>query len=122
MNIRDVAGALLNQCLIIAEKKDKFNFRTFDLFLKHRLISYMDFGSRIVLVAMIFAFTVLINLPFGYLRKKTKRYSLKWFLCIHIPIPFIFLARTLSQLDFRYIPLLVAAAVIGQIWGGRMDF
>jgi hypothetical protein len=102
-------------------KKEKFNFYMFDLSRGHRLISYMDFSSRIVIVAMIFAFTVLINLPFGYLRKKTKRYSLKWFLCIHIPIPFIFLARVLSQLDFRFIPLFIVAAIIGQVWGGKMD-
>jgi len=82
----------------------------------------MDSGSTISHIAALFALTVLINLPFGYFRKKTRRFSLKWFLCVHIPIPFIFLARVLSHLDFRYIPLLVAAAVIGQIWGARMEF
>ena len=82
----------------------------------------MDFGSNAVLVAVLFSLTVLINLPFGYFRRKAKRFSLKWFLYIHIPIPFIFLARVLSHLDFRYIPLFVLAAVIGQFWGGRMEF
>ena len=82
----------------------------------------MDFGSKAVLVAVLFSLTVLINLPFGYFRGKAKRFSFKWFLYIHIPIPFIFLARVLSQLDFRYIPLFVLAAVIGQLWGGRMEF
>lgn len=81
----------------------------------------MDFSSRIVHVAILFALTVLINLPFGYLRKGTKRFSFKWFLCIHVPIPFIFIARVLSHLDFRYIPLFVAAAVIGQLWGAKME-
>ena len=82
----------------------------------------MDLGSNAVLVAVLFSLTVLINLPFGYFRRKAKRFSLKWFLYIHIPIPFIFLARVLSHLDFRYIPLFVLAAVIGQFWGGRMEF
>ena len=82
----------------------------------------MDFGSNAVLVAVLFSLTVLINLPFGYFRRKAKRFSFKWFLYIHIPIPFIFLARVLSHLDFRYIPLFVLAAVIGQFWGGRMEF
>jgi hypothetical protein len=81
----------------------------------------MDFGSKAVLVAVLFSLTVLINLPFGYLRRRAKPYSFKWFLYIHIPIPFIFLARVLSQLDFRYIPLFVLAAVIGQLWGARME-
>jgi hypothetical protein len=82
----------------------------------------MDLSSKIIHVVILFALTVIINLPFGYLRKGTKRYSLKWFLCIHVPIPFIFIARVLSHLDFRYIPLFVAAAVVGQIWGAKMEF
>ena len=81
----------------------------------------MDFGSNAVLAAALFSLTVLINLPFGYFRRRTKRFSFKWFLYIHIPIPFILLARVLSQLDFRYIPLFILAAVIGQFWGGRME-
>lgn len=81
----------------------------------------MDFGSNAVLVAVLFSLTVLINLPFGYFRRRSKRFSFKWFLYIHIPIPFILLARVLSQLDFRYIPLFILAAVIGQFWGGRME-
>jgi len=82
----------------------------------------MDFTSIIVRVGMLFAATLLVNLPFGYLRKKTTRFSFKWFLCIHLPIPFIFLARVLSHLDFRYIPFFVVAAVLGQIWGGKVEF
>ncbi len=82
----------------------------------------MDSGSKILLVAVLLSLTVLINLPFGHFRKKAKRFSFKWFLYIHIPIPLIFIARVLSQLDFRYIPLFVLAAVVGQLWGGKMEF
>jgi len=82
----------------------------------------MDLGSTTVNAAVLFSLTVLINLPFGYFRKRTKPYTFKWFLYIHIPIPFIFLARVLSHLDFTYIPLFVLGALIGQILGGRMAF
>jgi len=81
----------------------------------------MDFGSKTVLVAMLFSLTVLLNFPFGYFRRRVKKYSFKWFLYIHMPIPFIFLARMLSHLDYRYIPLFVLGALIGQLWGGRME-
>jgi hypothetical protein len=81
----------------------------------------MDFDSRTAHVAVLFSLTVLINLPFGYFRRKTRHYSFKWFLYIHIPIPFIFIARVLSHLDFRYIPLFILAAFIGQLVGGRME-
>jgi hypothetical protein len=81
----------------------------------------MDFGSKAVAVAVLFSLTILINLPFGYFRKKARRFSLKWFIYIHISIPFIFLARLFLHLDFRYIPLFVLAAVIGQVWGGKVE-
>ena len=80
----------------------------------------MDFGSKLLPVFLLFSLTVLINLPFGYYRKRARRFSLRWFLCIHLPIPFIFLGRVLSNLDFRYIPIFVTAAVLGQIIGGRI--
>ena len=61
------------------------------------------------------------NLLFGFLRNRTRKYSLNWFLCIHAPIPFIFLARTVSHLGLVFIPLFVAAALTGQILGGKID-
>jgi len=73
-----------------------------------------------LLVAGIATLTILINLPFGYLRKGVRKFSFKWFLYIHIPIPFIFLARVSAHLDFRYIPIFVAAAIAGQVLGARI--
>ncbi len=69
---------------------------------------------------MVLLFTVAFNMPFGYVRRKTRKFSFRWFAYIHIPIPFIFLARVLAHLDFRYIPFFVVAAVVGQVWGSRL--
>jgi hypothetical protein len=82
----------------------------------------MNFTSHLVLVTLLFLSTIILNIPFGYFRRREKRYSFKWFLYIHVPIPFIFLARVLSHLDIRYVPLFVIAAVMGQVLGGRMEF
>jgi hypothetical protein len=73
-----------------------------------------------VLIAALFAFTMLLNIPFGYWRSKARKYSFRWFLYIHLPIPLVFLGRVLSHIGFVYVPFFVAAAVIGQIWGGRL--
>ncbi len=81
----------------------------------------MDFYIKFYIILALFAFTILLNLPFGYARTKTKRYSLRWFLCIHIPIPFIFIARTFSNIDMKYIPIFVLAAITGQILGGKLE-
>ena len=82
----------------------------------------MDWLIKSAIVIGLFSLTFMLNMPFGYLRGKTKRFSLKWFLYIHLPIPFVLLARILSNTDMTYIPLLVLAAVIGQVWGGRLEF
>lgn len=82
----------------------------------------MDSGTKLLLITVIFSFTLLLNMPFGYLRGKAKKFSFKWFLYIHLPIPFVLLARILSNIDMTYIPLLVLATVIGQVWGGKLEF
>ena len=82
----------------------------------------MDLHSKMFTILLLCAFTVLVNLPFGHARAKAKRYSLRWFLYIHIPIPLIFIARTLSHIEFKYIPLLVLAAITGQLLGGKLEF
>jgi len=82
----------------------------------------MDFSNKFYAILGLFAFTLLLNLPFGYARAKTRKYSFRWFLYIHAPIPFIFIARTLSHIQIIYIPVFVAAAVIGQILGGKLEF
>jgi len=71
---------------------------------------------------VLFAFTLLINLPFGYARARAKRYSLRWFLFIHVPIPVIFIVRTISHIDIKYIPIFAFAAITGQLLGGKLEF
>ncbi|GBE36773.1 hypothetical protein BMS3Bbin07_00925 [bacterium BMS3Bbin07] len=77
--------------------------------------------SRVALVAGLFLFTYLLNLPFGSLRVRARKFSFKWFMYIHIPIPAIFLLRVFSHLDFRYIPIFVFAAFMGQFHGGKIE-
>lgn len=79
----------------------------------------LKFEWYLVLSGLMF-FTLALNLPFGFLRSGTKRYSLRWFLYIHLPIPLIYLLRTMLMLKAFTIPLLAVAAVIGQVWGGKL--
>lgn len=76
--------------------------------------------NSIGVLTAILVFTVLLNLPFGYLRVRSKKYSIAWFLYIHIPIPFIIFLRLSFGFDWKAIPLIVAAAVSGQLIGGKM--
>jgi hypothetical protein len=62
----------------------------------------------------------LINLPFGYMRSKTTRFSRQWMMAIHIPVPFVFLLRVFSGLNWTVIPLLVLSDIAGQMVGGKL--
>jgi hypothetical protein len=82
----------------------------------------MILNYKVYAILILFALTLLINLPFGRARAKARKYSFRWFLYIHVPIPIIFAARTLSHVEMIYIPVFVLAAVIGQILGGKLEF
>jgi len=75
----------------------------------------------IVSIALVTAAALVLNLPFGYLRVKSKKYSVRWFVYIHLPIPFIYILRTVAGLDYRVIPVIVIGAVAGQLLGGRLN-
>jgi hypothetical protein len=79
----------------------------------------MDLHGKTFTILFLCAFTLLVNLPFGHARAKAERYSLRWFLYIHIPIPLIFIGR--AHIEFKYIPVLVLAAIAGQIVGGKLE-
>ncbi len=93
----------------------------FDTALCFQVFFSMDIENTFSPVLLLCALTLLINLPFGYARGKTARYSFRWFLFIHLPIPLIFIIRNLSHIELKYIPLIAAAAVLGQIIGGKLD-
>ncbi|VVB97304.1 Uncharacterised protein [uncultured archaeon] len=62
----------------------------------------------------------LINLPFGYIRSNSTKFSKKWIMAIHIPVPFVFLLRMVSGLNWTVIPLLVLSDIAGQFAGGKL--
>jgi len=63
----------------------------------------------------------ILNLPFGYMRVKTTKFSVMWFVYIHLPIPFIYFLRRLSGLSYVVIPVIVVGAILGQFAGGRLN-
>lgn len=61
----------------------------------------------------------MINIPFGYWRANVKRFSLQWFLSVHIPVPFVIALRIFSDVGFSWYTYLylVSAFFIGQKLG-----
>ena len=73
--------------------------------------------TKFQLIILIVIFGFIINIPFGYLRNKAKKYSFAWFSYIHIPVIFIIFLRVFTNTSFRYVPLFIISSIIGQILG-----
>jgi len=81
----------------------------------------MEIALRIV---AFMATSAVLNIPFGSWRNLTRKFSVAWFVSIHLPIPGIILMRKdIFGLDYwQVIPFSIAAAVFGQIVGKRLAF
>jgi len=64
----------------------------------------------------------IINIPFGYWRANVRRYSLQFFLAIHVPVLLIILYRILSTTGFELTTLFytVPAFFLGQYAGSKI--
>lgn len=62
---------------------------------------------------------ILINIPFGYWRGGTKKFSFLWFLFIHLPVPIVIYLRTAwgIELSWTTAPLLFGSYFSGQFLG-----
>lgn len=72
---------------------------------------------KLAIIAMI---VLLINIPFGFWREGVRKYSLKWFLAIHIPVVSIILLRIYSGIGYELHTyfILISAFISGQKSGG----
>lgn len=70
-------------------------------------------------ILLVLAFTFVVNLPFGWWRQGLKKFSLGWWLAIHLPIPLVIALRITVGIPYATVPLVIAAAVVGQLAGGR---
>lgn len=73
-----------------------------------------------VMVFALTLFVILLNIPFGYLRGKSRKFSLQWILYIHLPVPLVIYLRYTAGISYYFIPLMLAAAIFGQFTGGKL--
>lgn len=72
------------------------------------------------LVALIGGAALAVNIPLGYAREGFRKFSLGWFVCVHLSVPLIAYLRLSSHVSAWGIPAFVACAVLGQIAGGKV--
>ena len=66
--------------------------------------------------------TIIVNLPFGYLRGGLPKLSVCWFIAIHAPVPLVILIRKFHGLELNWslAPFLLGSFFIGQFLGRKL--
>ena len=72
-----------------------------------------------LILLLVAALALTVNLPLGYLRAGVRKFSVAWFVYVHLSIPLIIFLRLRLGISFAWAPLFIFAAVIGQLVGGR---
>ena len=62
---------------------------------------------------------LLVNVPLGRLRARSRVCSAPWFLYVHLSVPFIIALRIVNHVCLWAIPAFIGCAVCGQLLGGR---
>ncbi|MDA3903960.1 MAG: hypothetical protein PF441_11000 [Desulfuromusa sp.] len=76
--------------------------------------------DQILPLAILLLFSFGSNLPLGYLREASRKFTLRWVFLIHVSIPFIIALRILLGFNWHWIPSTLFCAVAGQLIGGRI--
>lgn len=63
---------------------------------------------------------VALNIPFGYIREASLKFSFKWLFWIHASIPFLVYLRFKLMINPWFIPMTIFFAVLGQMIGSRL--
>lgn len=73
-------------------------------------------------VALVAAFTFMLNIPFGWWRASVSKFSPTWFIAVHAAVPVIVALRFVLGMPFRWVtlPLFVACYFGGQFFGARL--
>ena len=73
---------------------------------------------KILVVSLV---CLLVNIPMGRMRERSRKFSWQWILWIHASIPLIIALRIGLKLHPIAIPINIASAVLGQFIGGAPE-
>jgi hypothetical protein len=78
-------------------------------------------GMRMTMALLgLITFAILINIPLGYLRRNYEKFTFGWYFYVHMSIPAIIYIRVKTGLSWKFIPLTLAGAIVGQLLGSKL--
>ncbi len=74
-------------------------------------------------ITLVALFILIFNIPFGYWRANTRKFSIQWMLAIHIPVPVNILLKKYTEIGFSWYTfiILLIAFFLGQFIGHRFS-
>ena len=78
----------------------------------------MTMWLKIVAVS---AVCLLVNIPLGLMRERSRKFSWQWILWVHASIPLIIFLRISLKLNPLAIPINIASAILGQTIGAAPE-
>mgnify|MGYP006954408768 CR=1 FL=1 len=80
-----------------------------------------QYMQSIISVIWLVVLALIISIPCGYARQNFPKYSIMWWVLIHLPIPVIVILRIKAGLNWHFIPLTLGGSVAGQMIGGAIN-
>ena len=81
----------------------------------------MLFEDSSTLISWISLVLLVINIPFGFIRSRNKKFSRVWGRCIYMPILIGYIFRKSAHLSYAASPFFLLATLSGQILGGMLS-
>ena len=81
----------------------------------------MKFLIKILIVLAVLASAFVMNIPLGVWRSRVRKFSVKWFVAVHLSIPIIIYLRLKTGMSFHFIPFTLGLAVLGQMVGANLN-
>lgn len=76
--------------------------------------------SATALLIVVIVIACIVNIPLGYLREGTPKFSFAWYFYIHVSIPLLIYLRIKCGFSWNVVPLTIAGAIAGQLIGGTI--
>lgn len=76
--------------------------------------------SATALLIVVIVIACIVNIPLGYLREGTPKFSFAWYFYIHVSIPLLIYLRIKCGFSWNVVPLTIAGAIAGQLIGGKV--
>ncbi len=81
----------------------------------------MLYEDSFILTSWISLVLLVLNIPFGFVRSRKKKFTRAWGRCIYIPILISYIFRKSAYLSYAATPFFLFATLSGQILGGILS-